>query len=68
MGTFDCFTDKRTYKPVTTPPRTARAQAYIDAQRASLGPPCLPFQTDAIADAVREWQAHVDAGRIGGAG
>jgi hypothetical protein len=65
MRTFDCFTDKRTYPIVITPPRTARAQAFIDAQRPTLGPANAPFQGDGLENAAKAWLAHVHAGRIG---
>ena len=66
MRTFDCFTDKRMQPIVITPPRTARAEAFMDAQRAPLGPVRAPFQGDGLEDAAKAWLAHVDAGRIGG--
>lgn len=66
MHTYDCFTDKRTYPVTITPPRTARAKAFIDAQRPPLGPVREPFMPDDVRDAALAWIAHVDAGRIGG--
>ena len=65
MYTFDCFTDKRIYPTVITPPGTAHAEAFIAAQRAPLGPVITPCQSEAAEDAARAWLAHVNAGRIG---
>ena len=47
---------------VFDPPPTA----FMDAQRAPLGPVRAPFQGDGLEDAAKAWLAHVDAGRIGG--